>query len=126
MGEPLQPSDDHHKIPPGRRRTLASRRSCVVTGVVAAGIGGWINGSAGAGVGRTIFGALFLGMFTGYGLWLVTKARKRVRPDVADPDLRDPSSPPPTGGWANPTGPQMLTAKLRRALSGLSRRGPHH
>jgi hypothetical protein len=118
----LDAADDD--APVGHERTLASNRACVIAGVVAFALGSWINASAGAGIGRTLFGGLFLGVFTGFGLWLVTKARIRVRPQADDPTQRDPSAPPPSGGWANPTGGQNLLGKLGRALRGLRPRGP--
>ena len=121
---PTEDAASNDDVPVVRERVLASKRACVITGLVAFGIGAWINGSAGVSVGRTLFGGAFLGAFTGYGLWLVTKVRTRVRPQIDDPLLRDPSAPPPAGGWANPTGGQTSFGALRRALSGLRLRGP--
>ncbi len=106
-----------------RGRIVASKRACVITGIVAFVLGALLNASAGAGFSRALFSGVFLGVFTGYGLWLVTKARLRVRPQTDDPTLRDPSARPPAGGWANPTGGQNLLGKLGRALGGLRRRG---
>ena len=123
MDEPEQ-IGEHDDTPVVRERAIASKRACVISGVVAFVIGALLNASAGAGVSRAVFGGVFLGVFTGYGLWLVTKARLRLRPQADDPAQRDPSSPPPSGGWANPTGGQTLLGKFGRALSGLRRRGP--
>ena len=111
--------------PRSPRRHLASARACVVTGLVALIVGTWINRTAGATWPRAIFGGVFLGVFTGYGLWLVTKARRRARPEQQPPSTRDPRTPPPPGGWANPTGTQRLLTRLGRLISGLHRRGPN-
>ncbi len=122
MNEPTvtpEPAD-----PRTPRRHLASARACVITGLVALCVGVWINRSGGATWPASMFGGGFLGAFTGYGLWLVTKARRRARPEQEHPASRDPRKPPPPGGWANPTGSQKLLTRLGRLISGLRRRGP--
>ena len=92
----MEPAIDELREP---RRTLASTRACVVAGVVAFGVQLLIVRSNGVAWPRSLFSAAFLGVFTGIGLWWVTRIRRRIRPEVAKPDERDPSSPPPVGGW---------------------------
>ncbi len=106
------PSDE----PREPRRTLASPRACVIVGVVAFGVQLFIVSSNGVPWPRALFSAAFLGVFTGAGLWWMTKMRRTVRPEVAKPDDRDPSSPPPVGGWANPSRGQTVLGRFGRAL----------
>lgn len=111
--QPEVPASDELREP---RRTLASPRACVIVGIVAFGVQLLIVGSNGVAWPRALFSAAFLGLFTGYGLWLMTKMRRRVRPEVAQPDERDPSAPPPVGGWANPSKGQNVLGRFGRAL----------
>ena len=98
------------------RRTLASTQACVIVGVVAFVVQLLIIKSNGLAWPRALFSASFLGLFTGFGLWWVTKMRRRVRPEVAKPDERDPALPPPVGGWANPSKGQDVIGRFGRAL----------
>ena len=98
------------------RRTLASTRACVIVGVVAFVVQLLIIKSNGLPWPRALFSASFLGLFTGFGLWWVTKMRRRVRPEVAKPDERDPARPPPVGGWANPSKGQDVIGRFGRAF----------
>ncbi len=110
---PEDPASDELREP---RRTLASTRACVVVGVVAFGVQLLIVKSSGVGWPRALSSAAFLGVFTGFGLWWMTRIRRRIRPEVAKPDERDPSSPPPVGGWANPSRGQDVLGRFSRAL----------
>ena len=109
----IEPASDDLREP---RRTLASTRACVVAGIVAFGVQLLIVKSNGLAWPRALFSAAFLGVFTGIGLWWMTKMRRRVRPEVAKPDERDPSLPPPAGGWANPSKGQATLGRFGRAL----------
>lgn len=111
--EAKEPAGDELREP---RRTLASTRACVIVGVVAFGVQLLIIKSNGLPWPRALFSAAFLGLFTGCGLWWVTKMRRRVRPEVAKPDERDPNLPPPVGGWANPSRGQDVLGRFGRAL----------
>ncbi len=116
--QPVEPANDELREP---RRTLASPRACAIVGVVAFGVQLLIVGSNGVPWVRALFSAVFLGLFTGFGLWWTTKMRRTVRPEVAKPDERDPSSPPPIGGWANPSKGQNVLDRFGRALSSFFR-----
>ena len=117
--EPVRPEDpagDELREP---RRTLASTRACVIVGGVAFGVQVLVVKSNGLAWPRALFSAAFLGVFTGFGLWWVTKMRRRVRPEVAKPHERDPALPPPIGGWANPSRGQDVLGRFGRALGSL-------
>ena len=109
----MEPAIDELREP---RRRLASTRACVVAGGVAFGVQLLIVRSNGVAWPRSLFSAAFLGVITGIGLWWVTRIRRRIRPEVAKPDERDPSSPPPVGGWANPSRGQDVLGRFGRAL----------
>ena len=98
------------------RRNLASPRACVIVGAVAFVVQLLIVKSNGVAWPRALSSAAFLGLFTGFGLWWVTTMRRRVRPEIAKPDERDPSAPPPVGGWANPSRGQDVLGRFGRAL----------
>jgi hypothetical protein len=115
---PVTPLDIEPRVD---RRNLASPRACVIWGCVAFAIGVFLFRSPKISLGRTVFAAAFLGIFNGYGLWMLTKTRMKMRPPVQDTD-RDPSQPPPAGGWANPTSGQTTMRQLGRSLLGLRRR----
>ena len=114
--EPVRPEDPANDELREPRRTLASTRACVVVGVVAFGVQSLIVRSNGVAWPRALSSAAFLGVFTGIGLWWMTKLRRSVRPEVAKPDERDPSLPPPVGGWANPSKGQEVLGRFGRAL----------
>ena len=114
--EPVRAEDPASDELRGPRRTLASTRACVVVGVVAFAVQLLIVKSNGVAWPRALSSAAFLGVFTGIGLWWMTKLRRSVRPEVAKPDERDPSLPPPVGGWANPSKGQEVLGRFGRAL----------
>lgn len=119
--EPIPPEDppvDELREP---RRNLASPRACVIVGIVAFGVQLLIVATNGVPWPRAFVSAAFLGVFTGYGLWWMTKMRRTVRPEVAKPDERDPSAPPPVGGWANPSKGQNILGRFGRALASFFR-----
>lgn len=103
------------------RRTLASPKACVAVGVAAFVIQLAIVRSGGLAWPRALFSSAFLGMFTGFGLAWVTKMRRTVRPENAGPDERDPSAPPPVGGWANPSKGQSSLGRFARAFRSFAR-----
>ena len=98
------------------RRNLASPKACVVVGVVAFFVQLFIVRINGLGWARAVFSSAFLGLFTGFGLAWMTNVRRKVRPEVANPDERDPALPPPVGGWANPSRGQTALSRFGRAL----------
>ncbi len=110
---PEDPASDELREP---RRTLASTRACVIVGIIAFAVQLLVVKSNGVAWPRALSSAAFLGVFTGFGLWWVTKIRRRVRPEVAKPDERDPALPPPVGGWANPSRGQDALGRFGRAL----------
>ena len=114
--EPVRPEDPANDELREPRRTLASTRACVVVGEVAFGVQSLIVRSNGVAWPRALSSAAFLGVFTGIGLWWMTKLRRSVRPEVAKPDERDPSLPPPVGGWANPSKGQEVLGRFGRTL----------
>ncbi len=103
------------------RRHLASPKACVIVGIGAFFVQLLIVRTNGIMWPRALFSAAFLGVFTGFGLAWVTRIRRRVRPEVADPDSRDPSAAPPVGGWANPSKSQTSLGRLGRALGSFGR-----
>lgn len=96
------------------RMAFASARACVITGVLAFVVDTVLLRQTGGRWGSSVVGGLFVGVFTGYGLWVVTKARRKIRPVDDKPVDRDSSLPPPAGGWANPSGSQRTFGRLGR------------
>jgi hypothetical protein len=85
---------------------------------------GWLVHNTGAPALKTILSAVFMAAFVLWGLNLIHKLRLKDRPVLLPPSERDPSLPPPKGGWANPSGSQKwqrristLWADIRRSRS---------
>lgn len=123
--EPSADREPDDRVPADRpTRRLPSRRSSAIAASVAGIADGWLTARSGAGTGRVVAAALLMGLFVHVGIRWITARRLAHRPPVEQPQQRDPSAPPPPGGWANPTPGQRRAARLRR-LSGdaLSRGG---
>jgi hypothetical protein len=71
-----------------------------------------------AGPGRSVLSALFMAGFVYLGLQWITKLRFKLRPPDVEPAERDPSQPPPLGGWANATSGQRARRRIGRLFEG--------
>jgi hypothetical protein len=118
----------------GRRRSLPTNRACAVAGIVAGLLDGVVLLSSGQPAGRSIIGALFLGVFVYGGMRILTAIRRKIRPDETTNTLPSTNrrgadhaqnlQGAPKGGWANPTTAQKFANRIRRILSNYGKRRP--
>ena len=103
---------DEGGLPEPPRRKIPSRRAIAI----AAGILGVADvalvHSTDAGWTQAILNGVAMAAFVYFGMRAVVKVRLGYRPEP--PADRDPSQPPPPGGWASPTKGQGLVRRLRR------------
>jgi hypothetical protein len=106
---------DEPETPPVPRMRKRPSRLALAT---VAGLGGAVDGlilrSSGLSVGKVILSMSFMAVFLFFGLTFVTALRFRYRPESVDVNQHDSSLPPRAGGWANPTGGQRFTERLKR------------
>ena len=112
----------------GRRFPLPSNRACAVTGIAAGLFDGALLLNNDRSVARSVVAALFLGVFVYGGMRCVTATRRKIRPDESNGDNQSVGLKnqvgAPKGGWANPTGTQKFTARIRRIISNYGKRRP--
>lgn len=107
-----------------RRRRIPGTRAIVIAAAVLSVLDLWLLRSTGASWLRSCLGALLMGAFVVFAMRAIVRLRLRYRPHYEAPEARDPSAPPPAGGWATKTRGQSFVSGMSRALSGLRRPRP--
>lgn len=112
----------------GRRVPLPSKRACGIAGIVAGLLDLAILLNDGRPVLRSLFAAIFLGVFVYLGMRLMTALRRKIRPELSEHyrQIQSPNNPAgaPKGGWANPTGAQKFARRIARITANYGKRRP--
>ncbi len=116
--DPLAPEDG------ARRRHIPTMRAIVIAATVLGVLDTSLLRASGAAWVRAILGGVLMGTFIVFGMRAIVRLRLRYRPQHRPPEERDPSAPPPRGGWATQTAGQSMVARIGRAASGLRRPRP--
>ena len=116
--DPLAPEDG------ARRRHIPTMRAIVIAATVLGVLDTSLLRASGAAWVRAILGGVLMGTFIVFGMRAIVRLRLRYRPQHRPPEERDPSAPPPRGGWATQTAGQSMVARIGRAAGGLRRPRP--
>lgn len=116
--DPVAPEDGAH------RRRIPTVRAIIIAATVLGVLDTSLLRASGAAWVRAIIGGVLMGTFIVFGMRAIVRLRLRYRPQYQPPEERDPSAPPPRGGWATQTAGQSMVARIGRAASGLRRPRP--